>query len=947
MNKIDNNIDNSNKNNNYNNNNNNNIDNNDQNEKLFWSVFRNYFLFNAIFDFIRIKKFRCEYTCIPLHSMDYLIDNNLIEVLKYRVLSSKFLLFNTKGDKRRIYKHKKLFSAISSKIKDHKFYRNLFVNNLNLYIQYDFEKLLDAIYENDNLVAITSLYKSYENIIEQCRLYSIDMIAIQFDKYLLDYHSIKVSNFILKKFYNHPRNNINYLKEQKQKETNFNNNKDPQTVYGTSSRKQNPQFNNNDTRILTSEIVWNSIMNVISKDRAIILLEQQLINQDIANNSNSNNNNNKSLTNNPYFEFVNKLNWAKISSRYFKFLNSVINDISIPPPTQNFKFFSPQSWRDLMGTLFSHDPFELNFKVKWLFEACKTIQSLNFYNHEKECIEIIKKNGGGVLRINYLLSKEELNEMVFSTYELNQTINEINLKDNFNQKVLKLVRAYLEAGKLSILYKRNIGYYSIFGNDDFQKIDFTTILNNNNNNSNSNNNLFPINKNLFLNSFKYGKFELLNEYLIRTNDKEPANSIISTIQEELAKENSILFKYCNNFENQIQFLNNCYNLIINESIKPTHKINANFIFSLIIPTDNTTLINESFKIFKDLIINSSNNNNSYKTITSIENNYKNLFLYIKSSPALICLLDLFNNNNYNNTVSKELFNYQTWYFNGRLDLLSLYINKLNEKLKFLSLKDCGFKLSSKQYENYLSAIKYSLQRKDQFEISLSAIKDTILQTNYCKNNNVERFTTSKDIEIIKYLIENTKESYKPIEMVNHSNDAINMPIANFYSWLFKERSNDIENGRCQISKPELVLLQYYSNNLDFFYQSKLIPDIKLVIEAIASSGDFKSLGKLFDSSNILLQKVAENRQILVKSFVKLGDHRVVEYFDWENKFYNKTLVKLIFYNDHISLALEVFRSTFYSNGVTSLTFFSRNINKHSKLDYKKIYLECLRIQKPI
>ncbi|EGC40466.1 hypothetical protein DICPUDRAFT_146587 [Dictyostelium purpureum] len=825
--------------------------------------------------------------------------NDLMDVLKHRVYNFKTLHINSIMDKKKIEKYRKLFIFIKS-VKDKVFFKILLSNYLRVFVRFDFDKLIEAIYETDNVRAMSSLYETLEELIINERIYTIDTVAFRFEGFISKYHSYKVSSYILKKFYFSKSNSAINLQKELEKAKNC---KHVSILY--SNKVLNSKVNissYSDDKIITSDLVWNSVMNRLSKDREILQLEQQ----EVLPPENKNNHDENTIN---YRDYVNKLNWSKIFKNCFRFIK-IINELNIPPPLKNFKFFSPESWRLLMSTPYN-------------------------------CIEISKRNGGGILRINYIVTQDEIDKMSFSEYELNLRITEIDLTQSINLKIKNLLRSYLEIGKLSTLYSKNIQYYCIFGNDEFQTIEFSNETFSSfqiNPNASSNFNGILINKKLFLNSFKYGKYELLNEYLLKSIEKDPVNVIISTIQHEIdiitnqnnsSKLPSLLFKHCNNSDSQEQFLKQIFLIINNNSIMISHKLNPHFILSLIILTDDINLINFSAQLFKDLLKTNNNGNknfNNNKSVLSIVNNYKNLLLYTQSSKTLKLLLELFNNQNFN---KKELFDYQVWFFNGRLDLLSTFIELNCDSLRFISLKECNFKPNSKQYKNYLSSCKYAISRKESFQFSTSIIKESVLHTNFCK----ERFTTSKDIENFKYIIENTNETYRPLELLSHLPYAINLPIAKFCSWIINNRFFDIRNNRCIVNRSEIKLLEYYANKLTIEGGpfSHFIADSKSVLDAIASCGDFGTIQQVYNRFTTEEKKLDQN---LIKTFIELGDHRILKLFDWNNKFYKKTLVKLALYHDHVVVVISIFRTNFIIDNDKLKRSSYRN--KYSSLDYLKL-----------
>ncbi|EGC29333.1 hypothetical protein DICPUDRAFT_84633 [Dictyostelium purpureum] len=851
----------------------------DSNEILFWKIIHNKYLFNYILNLLSYD-FTHKYGNVILHhSVDWLIENGYKKTLKHKILNNHYLVFGVDFDLFYQDKLGKIFKFFNKDPDTHgnnkEFYKTLLKRcNSHLCMNPNSKAMIATAVYNLKALQVICEYYGYVPTIEV--LYqSIETRHFKVTRWILEtfYHKIKSNSTAL-------TNNIELEVWEKLKNTII-------EKISLSYRKFNRYY------------------------RLIIFLVETL-----------------------HFESpIDHLNKIISSTSTTSVPVSVPGSVpvSVPitatpstPSTSSTLNIEQQNYlnstKRRFNLLYNVCPFELNFKISWLLNACLSIVSLNLiYNHDfsdnsnnssqgcmncNNCISSENSSDGlnndnnqnttsndsatSKSRLTFILTKKELESMKFTKEELKSRILEI---DENHQNAKKLVQMYLATKEKRNNTKCSM-YWLKYGNDNFQNID-------------------QINSfwSADTNAFKYGSHILLRKWFHSQNSiPQPFLDLLAKVNQVVEQQSidnqriNLLFEHCQDRNRQIEFIKQISNDINDESCSITHKLHPLFFLSLVVSYDDLELVKLAFNLLKksfkrlnrnnqqkqdqdqeetssehpkkkqkiDNDNNNNNNNNSYFECFINLSEYKdkelnifytqyfnesklsNIYQYVQSLPVLEFICQYFDC-----TINCEL---KSWFLKGRIDLLERYEkivqSKTSNKIPF-PIMYISWQLDDQRFSQYLECTRYVVSKQDRYNLvpgSLSFI------------NNFEKKMTPKDIENLKYIIENYQDLvYYPFDSShNHCRNNLTEAHIEFFKWVLETRHQDFSSGRCHLSFQEYKLLLYYTGNhnqlFSEFGNNQLIHPSQFSSPPSQESKSI-SIVDFFYESDIWLQKVGENGNI--------------------------------------------------------------------------------------
>ncbi|EGC35816.1 hypothetical protein DICPUDRAFT_78509 [Dictyostelium purpureum] len=285
------------------------------------------------------------------------------------------------------------------------------------------------------------------------------------------------------------------------------------------------------------------------------------------------------------------------------------------------------------------------------------------------------------------------------------------------------------------------------------------------------------------------------------------------------------------------------------------------------------------------------------------NNYRNSYpLNIKSCiKSKEMLFFCFNNLKLKQFLLDEFYKSEVlcWVTNGRIDLLDYYNQLLQEEEPILpALANKAFSQFSGQSEyNVIFGIEYIIKKVKEYQITKHFDeKGLIPLVRLRAHDNDPKYR--RNLECVKYIIENTHCQYYPFQIFLLSYGAsANRWWIDFLDWIYTFRKEDIESGRCQLYEYSWysfdVSQEKTTDTLDLYHlslyltgrENQLFSEIKTIksnkdfsqlTSTIAKKGDIEMFDRLMDHFN----KIEPSDQDSLASFIDIKSKILQDFLEF-------------------------------------------------------------------
>ncbi|EGC37897.1 hypothetical protein DICPUDRAFT_97088 [Dictyostelium purpureum] len=721
----------------------NSMDSDTKNEIVFWKVFRNKYLFSTI-----LKLLSLDYVGkngIPNHSVNYLIVNNYINILKHKILNNHYLSFDDHSFKQLL----KLFKCNrnSNNQKEIEEIFQCFFQRYQYYFFYSYKYYILYIIQYNNVIALKVFYQIFLNGTNDQR------VVGYINRYIFD-QSIRL--------YSHRCASwaLSAIKEQMEIGN---------WVTGGISNEafQQDQFSDESTLPLHLKLVLKSFD--WTKGFSFHLNKNEIWDLVI------------SSLHYP-FDGVGYINYSiKTKNKIYKLVSFFMKnkDIKLKLSDSNKYLGSIEAWKQNLSDLFRGRPFNEIYNIQQFININKLSVILEY-------------------RINpEFLTLDQLNEIENEIVSSNRGKEKVICANPGDEGVRRLVMMYLGISNFSTLNIIDMDCYIKYEFDgDVEKTNYSLL-----------DTLLHCKIQLFYKRFEsYSKYNISNSKLITSfqdvfdstyfhnhmdyilkyqhQNEGKSNFDGSCRKKDPLKKESVMFKYCNHltFEERCQFIKAMVNYLSNDGTPGMFRVDFYYIIlNCVILDEDLDLIKFSIKFISPLL--------ETKPQSKLHG-MDNLFKYIGSPESLDILYPYIKND--------KKCDPSIWCFKGRVDLLKKYEQLLTKTRYPIKITTDSDITNTAEFEFYLIGYSYSLSKPDIYDIS--GIENT---TKKIFSKTIFTVSSKESFKRIMYISEISGLHLPPLAFVDLFK--INRSTIEYFEWYLQRINFNYENKQFHSEPIKTVL----------------------------------------------------------------------------------------------------------------------------------------------